>query len=238
MTVPRRLLKHRESVTTVLWDLDGTLVGISQRRFRTLMPLLAAWAFRDLIPPWRFLRTLHEVLPEVRANTSPDTNYHMMIRLLADHAGVDLTAADIRMRRLAGTEFPRLRRLFHPVPEAQVAVAQLAERGISQVVATNPLWPASTVSARLRWGGFDPAVFEHIVSGETMRRSKPRLEFYSELLDVLGRAAAECVMIGNEAAQDSPAEDLGIPVFILGSTGDWSDLPGWLGLQETPCSSS
>lgn len=232
-----RPLNNRENVTTVLWDLDGTLVGIKQRRFRTLMPLVAAWAFRDLMPPWRFLRALRHSLPQIRANTSPDTNYHMMIRILAGYAGVEIAEADARMRHLAEAEFSRLRRLFYPVPEAQAAVAQLAERGIRQVVATNPLWPESTVTARLCWGGFDPDVFQHITSGETMRRSKPRLDFYRELLDVLERPAAECVMVGNDAVQDSPAVDLGIPVFILGITGGWPELPGWLGLKETSCSS-
>ncbi len=232
-----RPLKNREDVTTVLWDLDGTLVGIRQRRFRMLMPLVAAWAFRDIMPPWRFLCTLGDALPQIRSNVSSDTNYHMMIRILADCANVEIAEADIRMRRVADAEFPRLRRLFYPVPEAQEAVTQLAERGIRQVVATNPLWPESTVIARLDWGGFDPGVFHHITSGETMRRSKPRLDFYRELLDVLGQPAAECVMIGNDVVQDAPAVDLGIPVFILGVTGDWAQLPGWLGLREAPCSS-
>ncbi|MGL5441159.1 HAD family hydrolase [Mycobacteroides stephanolepidis] len=230
-------LRERENVTTVLWDLDGTLVGIKQRRFRALMPLVAAWSFRDLMPPSRFLRKLRDALPQVRANASSDTNYHMMIQILADSAGVDFADADMRMRHLADVEFPRLRRLFYPVPEAQGAVSQLAGQGIRQVVATNPLWPESTVTARLSWGGLDPAVFQHITSGETMRRSKPRVDFYRELLDVLGLPADECVLIGNDAVQDSPAADLGIPVFILGITGGWAELPSWLGLREAPCSS-
>lgn len=224
-------------ITTVLWDLDGTLVGIRRRLFQTVMPVTAAVAFRDLLPPRVFLRDFRAILSQVRANASDETNYELMVRLLAEHARTDIATADAAMRRLADVGFPRLRRLFYPVPAAGAMVAQLDGAGIAQVVATNPLWPASTVSSRLAWGGFDPALFAYVSSGETMHSCKPRSEFYRELLERSDSRARDCVMIGNDVANDSPATQLGIPVFILGATGGWRAVPEWLSRQGAPCSS-
>ena len=49
-------LTQRPQVTTVLWDLDGTLVGFRRRTFGVLMPLVAAAVFADRIPPWQIGR--------------------------------------------------------------------------------------------------------------------------------------------------------------------------------------
>ncbi|MGV9817003.1 HAD family hydrolase [Nocardia xishanensis] len=239
---------------TVLWDLDGTLVGLRRHSFRALMPLTAALAFRDLTPPHRFLRVLSGVLPEVRRNETDRTNTDFMVGLLADRLNIAPEPVGKRLQRLADRDFVRLRRCFPALPEAVSTVRELRAAGVTQVVATNPLWPSSTAITRLRWGGHDPGAFAFITSGETMRRSKPRVEFYHELLDRLGLAAPDCVMIGNDAANDAPAARAGIPVFLLGAaesavppecartglvtTGEWTRLREWLGIEEKSCSSS
>ncbi|MEV6275149.1 HAD family hydrolase [Nocardia sp. NPDC051832] len=258
-----RALRER-GVHTVLWDLDGTLIGLRQRTFRVLMPVVAAAAFRDVVPPVRFLRALHGVLERVRANDSEETNHEQIVRLLGEVTGLDRPTADARFRALAHKQFPRLRRCFHPLPPARAVVADLTRAGVRQVVATNPLWPLETVTTRLRWGGFEPGTFIHITSGETMRRSKPRPEFYTELLEQIGAAPSECVMIGNDAIKDGPAATLGIPVFLLDpgrkhaavsvggsaggdgsgvtgagiTAGDWAELAVWLGVGGAACSLS
>ena len=76
-------------VNTVLWDLDGTLVGIRRRTFAALMPAVAAAMFADIVAPWRFARILAAVLPDVRANTTELTNFDLMVTRIADETGRD-----------------------------------------------------------------------------------------------------------------------------------------------------
>ncbi|WP_083884399.1 HAD family hydrolase [Nocardia higoensis] len=238
---------------TVLWDLDGTLVGVRSRAVKALMPLLAARSFRATTPPHRFLRDLPGVLRAVRANDTDKTNTAYMVALLAERFEVTPEVAEQRLRRLADVEFPRLRACFPPLPIAVDTVRALRAAGDTQVIATNPLWPSSTATARLRWGGHDPAAFAFVTSGETMHRAKPRVEFYHELLERLSSRPGTCVMIGNDAANDAPAALAGIPVFLLGArhdipaacartgrvtTGNWPRLREWLGIEEKSCTSS
>ncbi len=248
-------LRRLPQVTTVLWDLDGTLVGFHERTFGVLMPMVAAAAFADLVPPWRFLKTLKEILPQVRANAGEHTNHELLVHLIAERLDCDREAVDARLRRLAGWGFPLLRRCFYPQPEAATLVGALAARGMRQIVATNPLWPLDTVLARLAWGRIDTARFAFIASGESMSRSKPQVDYFRGLLDLLGLRPQECVMVGNDARNDSPASALGIPVYLLDagaapalaaeadpslvSSGDWAALAAWLGVTEgAACSSS
>ncbi|WP_028479710.1 HAD family hydrolase [Nocardia sp. CNY236] len=239
---------------TVLWDLDGTLIGLRKRTFTTLMPGAAAWVFRDLVPPHRFLPVLRRTLRDVRANDTEHTNTELMLRLLGERTGIGHTVAASRLTRLAEVEFVRLRACFPARPAAAATVRDLTAAGARQVVATNPLWPLSTVEARIRWGGHDRAAFSYVTCGENMHRSKPRLDFYRELLDRLGVSTRECVMIGNDPGNDGPATELGIPVFLLGArpadvppamvrtglvtTGDHRALRRWLDIEEDSCSSS
>jgi FMN phosphatase YigB (HAD superfamily) len=239
---------------TVLWDLDGTLIGQRRRTFATLMPAGAAWVFRDLVPPHRFLPLLGRTLRDVRVNDTEHTNTELMLRLLAERVDTGRDVVEARLARLAEVEFARLRACFPARPAAVAAVRELAEAGARQVVATNPLWPRSTVETRIRWGGHDLTSFAFVTSGETMRRAKPRPDFYRELLDRLGAAAGDCVMVGNDPADDGTAALLGIPVFLLGArttdippavartglitTGDHRALRRWLGIEEDSCSSS
>jgi FMN phosphatase YigB (HAD superfamily) len=189
------------------------------------------------------------ILPGVRANTGVCSNDELLRALIAEHTGCSPALVDRRLRWLSGRAFPLLWWCFRPQRGARELVAHLAGRGVRQVLATNPLWPRQTVLSRADWGGIDVAHFDYITAGENMTRSKPRTEYYRELLDKLGVQPHECLMIGNDARNDAPASRLGIAVYLIGSgssglsdgavrgaepvlltTGSWSALPAWLGV--------
>ena len=239
-------LINRPDVTTVLWDLDGTLVRMHRAPFRVLMPLLACAAFADVVPPWRVPSAVRTIVTRIRTNEGAGSNHELLRELVAAHTGCDSAVVDSRLNWLSTTGFPLLRWCFRPRPGAPQLVADLAERGLSQVVATNPLWPRQTVVDRLSWGGVDIGHFDYITAGENMTRSKPRTGYYRELLSKLGARPQQCVMIGDDARNDAPASELGIAVYLVRTgagpvvdhvcgpgrltTGPWSALPDWLGV--------
>ena len=57
--------------------------------------------------------------------------------------------------------------------------------------------------------------FEWITTYENSKYCKPNLRYYQEVLERLGVAPEECLMVGNDVGDDMVAEELGMQVFLL-----------------------
>lgn len=102
---------------------------------------------------------------------------------------------------------------FHPA--AEQIVHSLRERNFRVVLATNPIFPARATQWRIQWAGLAPKEFELYTTYENSRYCKPNLEYYRDILSQLNVKAEECLMVGNDVAEDMVAEALGMKVFLL-----------------------
>ena len=75
--------------------------------------------------------------------------------------------------------------------------------------------PAVATESRIRWAGLRPEDFVLYTTYENSRFCKPNPAYYQALLDQLGLAAEECLMVGNDAEEDTAAQETGMPVFLL-----------------------
>jgi FMN phosphatase YigB (HAD superfamily) len=234
-----------DEITTVLWDLDDTLVRLHRRTFSALMPMLAYAAFADVVAPRLLPSTVGAVVARLRDNHTACSNHELLCALIGERTGCSPELVGSRLHWLAGSGFPLLRWCFRRRRGAPELVAALAARGLRQVVATNPLWPRQTVLRRLAWGGIDASHFDFITSGENMSTAKPSLAYYEQVLDRIGATPQQCAMVGNDIHNDLPAHRLGIAVYLIQprlrpsprhvgqhrvTTGPWSALPAWLGV--------
>ena len=102
-----------------------------------------------------------------------------------------------------------------PTPRAAEVVRAMKGAGRQVVLATNPIFPPAATQARIRWTGLDPQDCALYTTYENSSWCKPSLGYYRELLGKLGRAPEECLMVGNDVAEDMVAEELGMRVFLL-----------------------
>jgi FMN phosphatase YigB (HAD superfamily) len=100
-------------------------------------------------------------------------------------------------------------------PRAKAAVAYPRSRGLRVVLATNPAFPAIATEKRMRWAGVEPDDFDLYTAYEDWHSCKPHLSYYKEVLERLGVAPEECLMVGNDVGDDMVAERLGMRVFLL-----------------------
>ena len=82
-------------------------------------------------------------------------------------------------------------------------------------LATNPIFPAIATQKRIRWAGLKPEDFEIYTTYENSRHCKPNPEYYREILKTLNVKPEECLMVGNDVAEDMVAETVGMKVFLL-----------------------
>jgi FMN phosphatase YigB (HAD superfamily) len=230
--------------TTLLFDLDGTLLDVHMATFlEAYFPLLAP-RFRRGGDVAAFREILFE---SVRLMMRSRDGGRMLDRVFLDYFAPRVGMTEPEVLEAFGAfhreDLDGLRRLTRPLPAARPLLEGALSRGYTLALATNPVFFREAVEARLRWAGMEGIPFEFISTAENMHFCKPHPEYYGELLRHLGKTAGECVMIGNDPAKDMPASRVGITTFWISSPGDegrsvsadhsgsLEDLARWL---ETP----
>jgi FMN phosphatase YigB (HAD superfamily) len=100
-------------------------------------------------------------------------------------------------------------------PHAKKCIQILKDKGYFVALATNPLFPRAATHARMNWAGLDPEDFDMITTYENSTFCKPKLNYYREVLQNLGKQAKECIMIGNDVKEDMCAANLGMDTYLL-----------------------
>ncbi|MGE5550004.1 MAG: HAD family hydrolase [Bacteroidota bacterium] len=219
-------------LTTVLFDLDGTLLNLDlefflQRYIKALAP-----HFAEIAPADRFAKELLRWSRAMVENVDPNlTNLEVFWQGFPASLGVERTVLEPIFARFYEAEFPKLRPAGAMNPAARRLVRTLLARGYTPVIATNPLFPKQAILERLSWAGCADLPYAYITCGEEMHYCKPNLEFFTEILARIGRTPAECLMVGNDMEEDMVAQRLGLATALvtdclidrgrLGACPDW-----------------
>jgi FMN phosphatase YigB (HAD superfamily) len=204
-------------LTTLLFDLDGTLVTLKRRGMELRFMLRAFRRFGPAIRPWRFRRAFWQAAERLQAHDTDKTNYQVFLETLGTHSRVDLPALDGIVRDFLVHDFPHLSDRFVPISGARETLELARRLHYRVVLATNPVWPLAAVQARLRAGGLADFAFDFISHSEVMTCCKPTTRYYRQLLERLDARGEECLMIGNDPRKDLPAKDAGIRTFLIGT---------------------
>lgn len=218
-------------ITTVLFDLDGTLLPMDQDEFtKGYFALLV----RKLAPlgydPKAVIDAVWHGTGAMVKNDGSRRNCEAFWRAFTAETGGTIERDLPVFEDFYGNEFDRVAAFCGFNAEAAKTVALCRALGFTPVLATNPIFPPVAVETRLRWAGLRGEDFAHITHYENSRYCKPNPDYYREILRTLGRSAEECVMIGNDAEEDMIAETVGLRVFLLTDcliSRNGSDLSAW-----------
>ncbi|MBC7256635.1 MAG: HAD family hydrolase [Chloroflexi bacterium] len=201
-------------IKAVLFDLDDTLVILDMDAFSAAYFQSLAARIAPLCPPEEFVPALQA---GTQAMMSPDgsdpTNAATFERVFFSLVKRDPAPLRAAFDAFYREDFPRLARYSQADPVAGRLVSLLKGQGYQLALATQPLLPKIAIVERLRWAGVDPAHFDLIACYEEMRGSKPHPVFFQQVLERLGRAPTECLMVGDSPSADLPAKRLGIKTF-------------------------
>ena len=113
------------------------------------------------------------------------------------------------------TDFQAAKDLCGMDPNAASTVHTIKEMGLRVALATNPIFPAAATESRIRWAGLKPEDFELYTTYENIGYCKPNPDYYREVAKRLGVKPEECLMVGNDVAEDMIARSIGMQVFLL-----------------------
>ena len=203
-------------MNTILFDLDGTLLPMNQSIFindylRLLAEKFAPLGFNgnELINAvWHGTECMYR-------SDSRLTNLERFWRGITEILGNDILNYKGHFDNFYHVEFQDAIHSTKPNPLSRLVVNLLKEKGYCLALATNPLFPAIATQSRIRWAGLDPSDFLHVSTYEDYHFCKPSLHYYSEFLNGLGKTPEECLMVGNDAAEDMAAADLGLDTYLI-----------------------
>ena len=206
------------SITTVLFDLDGTLLPMDQdvfvkAYFGGISKRLAATGGYD---PEALVATIWKGTVAMIKNDGSRSNEQVFWDVFAATYGEEKALGDQALfDAFYAEDFDKVQAVCGHTPQAAELVAYLKEKGVNRVLATNPIFPAVATRARMRWAGVSPDDFLLYTTYENACHCKPNPAYYQDILDELGIPAKECLMVGNDVNDDLPAETLGMKVFLL-----------------------
>lgn len=203
-------------ITTILFDLDGTLLPMDQEKF--IQSYLGRMA-KKLAPygydPDLLIKALWKGTGAMVKNDGSQTNEDLFWSVFNCIMGKDCRVDEPLFTDYYKNEFQKVSEDCGFDQRAGQVISEIKALGYHVVLATNPLFPAIGTHSRAKWAGLNIQDFDLITTYENSHFCKPNLAYYREILATLNLKPENCVMVGNDVSEDMIANTLGIQVFLL-----------------------
>ena len=203
-------------IKTVLFDLDGTLLPMDQDEFtKGYFKLLAVKAKPYGYETKQLVDAVWSGTAAMVKNDGGQKNEQAFWEKFAMTYGEKAILDKPIFDEFYAKEFQAAKEFCGYNPKAAETVYKIKEMGFRVVLATNPVFPSIATEKRIRWAGLKPDDFEFYTTYENTSFCKPNPAYYKDVLNRLNANPEECLMVGNDVAEDMIARTVGIHVFLL-----------------------
>lgn len=202
--------------TTILFDLDGTLLPMDQDLFtKTYFKELAIKLAPLGFDPQALAVNIWAGVAAMVKNDGSVTNEEAFWQAFSHIYGETVRQYIPVFEEFYANEFQKAKKVCGFSPKSKELVEKLKEAGYQVVLATNPIFPAIATQSRIRWAGLEPEDFLWYTTYENSSFSKPNPKYYEEIMGKLGLDPKTCLMVGNDVIEDGAVKALGMDVFFL-----------------------
>ena len=203
-------------MNTILFDLDGTLVPITQEDFsRVYFGLLIQKAKDMNIDTESMKKGLFGGVNAMVNNDGSALNENAFWQVFLSVTKADREATEPIFRDFYANEFKKVKSVMQPTEISKMLIKTLKDKGYRLILATNPLFPIEAVVERMSWVGLTADDFEYITTYENSSYCKPNPKYFAEILEKLNLKAEDCLMVGNNTVEDMAAQKVGIKTFLV-----------------------
>ncbi|MBQ3512757.1 MAG: HAD family hydrolase [Lachnospiraceae bacterium] len=202
-------------ITTILFDLDGTLLPMNQELFvKAYFKLLLERLLPLGYEKDKFIQTIMAGMEAMVRNDGTVKNEVVFWKVFEEMMGKEALEHRPLIDDFYVNDFNKASFTCPRNEKVAGYFNQVKEMGFRVVLATNPIFPAPATENRIRWAGLKPEDFELYTTYENSSYCKPNPKYYQEILDKIGCKAEECLMVGNDVTEDMVAKTLGMKVFL------------------------
>lgn len=203
-------------ITTILFDLDMTLLAMDEKQFETeyfkrLAALLANYGVDPKITGKAVWDSVKAIYHSDGTKTNEDTfwqRFEELVNIKKDDVLADLN-------QFYETEFAKLEPFVNKVKYAPEVIALLKAKGYRLFLATNPLFPKRATQHRIQWAGLSEDDFEYVTTYETCHYCKPNPKYFIEIMEKYNLDPTTCLMVGNDLVEDTASIKAGIQCHII-----------------------
>lgn len=208
--------KREGMITTILFDLDGTLLPMDQEEFvKDYSKRLAKKMYPHGYDPGKLIDAIWKGMGYMIKNDGKATNEEVFWNIFSRELGPQVREKEDVFLDFYEHEFQEVAKSCGYNEAAKKTIDILKEKGYRLILATNPVFPPVATHSRIRWAGLEPSDFEYITTYDNSRHCKPNPCYYEDILKMIGCKPQECLMVGNDVTEDMVAEKLGMKVFLL-----------------------
>lgn len=200
----------------VLFDLDGTLLPMDQEEFtkayfHQLAKKLAPYGYE----PGRLIEAIWSGTAAMVKNDGRCSNEEAFWQRFSQIYGPKVQEDKPVFDDFYANEFQLAQSACGFTPRAAETVRAIRSMGYQVALATNPIFPSVATESRIRWAGLVPEDFALVTTYENSTHCKPNPAYFSDVAESLRLAPESCLMVGNDAQEDTAAAQVGMKVFLL-----------------------
>ena len=208
-------------IKAVLFDLDGTLLPMSEKTFtegyfKMLCKKLAPLGYE----PETLVKTIWTGTKAMVNNDGKKTNEQVFWETFASIYGTEKLKDRAVFEDFYANDFNGSKIFCGENPQAKEIIEYVKDKGIKIVLATNPLFPNFAMMVRAGFLGLNEDDFDYVSGYENSHYAKPNPKYYLEVLETNGLKADEVVYFANNKTEDyDPATSVGIKTLLIKGEG-------------------
>lgn len=205
-----------EKITTVLFDLDGTLIPFDQKEFIESYLYLISKKFvpmgydKDML-----IKALWDGTGNMIKNDGKVMNRDIFKSTFTELMEKEYDEMEGDFMEFYEKEFDDVKETLQEEVDRAEFIKTIKDKGLKVVLATNPIFPKAAIKTRLNWIGLSVDDFDYITTFENSHYCKPNLEYYKEIFKNINSKPEESIMVGNNALEDMIVSKLGVRTFLI-----------------------
>ncbi len=200
----------------ILFDLDGTLLPMDLKTYvKAYFGGLCKRFIKYGIDPDLFIKAMWNGVGAMTKNNGPKTNEEVFEDSFYSEINIDIDTARREFEDYYTVDFPSVKSVCRLTDTSRKIIDACRKKGYDTVLATSPIFPKIATYQRMSWVGLYPEDFAEVTTFEKCTSSKPSLEYYKAILQRHGFAPEDCLMVGNDIAEDMVIRELGVKTFLV-----------------------
>lgn len=200
----------------VLFDLDGTLLPMDEKKFESEYFKSLHEAVNEYFSLEDLVKIIWSCTKEMVLNTEDLTNEEVFYAAFKETVKEPLFSTCLPLfNQYYEENFDRVKPTTWVSQPMIDAVNRLKEKGYQVHITTNPMFPKVAIDKRIAWTGINREHFSSVTYFEESHFCKPQIQYYQEVLTKHQLDPKEGLMVGNNDLEDLIAGKLGLETYLI-----------------------